>query len=218
MKRDYGRTTITVPWDLKARMKKARAQVNWSAVACDAFEQKLEELGPIEDITSLEDTVQRMKATGEACSPSNPEASESGLQAGKHWAMNFARQGQLQRIEELRDKNIAKDSWESLMNSGEGWKHLTECLAPRLKRTKGQHRNGPGEREDDDSFEDIEARPGRHRNRKRCRPMGPGGGRGRHPYREVWRSILNERPDHPGFFLGFATGALEVWDQIKDQF
>ena len=108
MKRDYGRTTITVPWDLKARMKKARAQVNWSAVACDAFEQKLEELGPIEDITRLEDVVHRMKATGQECPKSNPEATESGHQSGKHWAMNFARPGQLHRIEELRDKNLSK--------------------------------------------------------------------------------------------------------------
>ena len=35
--------------------------------------------------------------------------------------------------------------------------------------------------------------------------------------REVWRSILDSRPEHPGFFLAFATGALEVWDQLKDQ-
>ena len=50
MKPDYGRTTITVPFELKKRMKKMRGQVNWSAVACEAFENKLEELGPVEEI------------------------------------------------------------------------------------------------------------------------------------------------------------------------
>jgi hypothetical protein len=216
MKRDYGRTTITVPWELKARMKKARSRVNWSAVACDAFEQKLEELGPIEDITSFEGAVERMKAigTGQAGqSESNPEANESGLRAGKHWAMNFARPDQLKRIEELRDENVVKDCWKSLMNSKAGWKQLTECLAPRLKGNRHDSGREPSEH-NDDSIDDFEPRRNRHRRRR----MGPRGGRGRNPHREVWRSILNERPGHPGFFLGFATGALEVWDQIKDQF
>ena len=54
---------------------------------------------------------------------------------------------------------------------------------------------------------------GRHR-----RPRMGRGHRGPAPGRDVWRSILDRRPDHPEFFLGFAEGALKIWKQIKDQF
>ena len=47
-KRNFCRTTITVPGELKKRMKRAGSKVNWSAVACEAFETKLAEIGPIE--------------------------------------------------------------------------------------------------------------------------------------------------------------------------
>ena len=38
---DYARTTITVPLKLKRRMKALGNEVNWSAVACAAFEAKV---------------------------------------------------------------------------------------------------------------------------------------------------------------------------------
>jgi hypothetical protein len=38
------RTTITVPAELKARMNAVDEKVNWSAVASQAFEQKLDEI------------------------------------------------------------------------------------------------------------------------------------------------------------------------------
>ncbi|MHC4179286.1 MAG: hypothetical protein ACYSWU_17370 [Planctomycetota bacterium] len=37
-------TSISVPPDLKRRMDKVKEPVNWSAVACQAFEQKLAEI------------------------------------------------------------------------------------------------------------------------------------------------------------------------------
>jgi hypothetical protein len=37
----HARTTITVPADLKARMEAVGEPVNWSAIACQAFEQGL---------------------------------------------------------------------------------------------------------------------------------------------------------------------------------
>src|SRR6516225_5119268 len=40
----HARTTITVPPDLKARMEAVEESVNWSAIACQAFEQRLAEI------------------------------------------------------------------------------------------------------------------------------------------------------------------------------
>lgn len=38
------RTTITVPTHVKERMEKFKDKVNWSALASQAFEKKLDEL------------------------------------------------------------------------------------------------------------------------------------------------------------------------------
>ena len=40
----YTRTTISVPADLKGRMNKVKEDVNWSALACQAFQGKLAEI------------------------------------------------------------------------------------------------------------------------------------------------------------------------------
>ena len=189
MKPDYGRTTITVPFELKKRMKKVRGQVNWSAVACEAFEAKLEELGPVEEITSIEDAAKRMKAIDER--ESRQGFDENGKSAGIQWAMNYARPNQLRRIEEFK-ASMAVELWEDLMCSREGAIELAKLIEPRAQE--------PG--------------PSNQRTRRR----GPRGhSRGHRPL-EVWRSILENRPDHPRFFLGFAEGTLEVWDQLKGEF
>lgn len=201
MKRDYGRTTITVPFELKERMKKARAHVNWSAVACEAFEQKLEELGPIEEITSVKDALKRMQNLKES-SPSR-ERSPTGREAGTYWALNFARPGQLKRIEDFRNA-MTNSEWEELMTSREASRELAKCIVPRdwTGPRPGRGREGRGR---------AGAGPGRHRRPRMKGDHGPG------PERDVWRSILDRRPDHREFFLGFAEGALDVWKQIKDQ-
>jgi Sec-independent protein translocase protein TatA len=40
----FARTTITIPNDLKRRMDKLPEQVNWSGLACQAFQAKLAEI------------------------------------------------------------------------------------------------------------------------------------------------------------------------------
>ena len=202
MKPDYGRTTITVPFELKKRMKKVRGQVNWSAVACEAFENKLEELGPVEEITSVEEAIKRMKAIGE--NGPAAEADKSGTEAGKHWAMNFAQPGQLKRIEAFKS-SMSADEWEESMCSRGAAKELAIQIDPRAGRNLGATPEDDG--------------PRRHRSRRRG-GRGPGGHGpgGWYGPREVWRSILDCRPEHPAFFFGFAEGALEIWDQMKDQF
>lgn len=59
----FERVTITVPGDLRKRMQKAAEPVNWSAVATKAFEDKLAEVAAKKDTQSLDDAVQRMRAS-----------------------------------------------------------------------------------------------------------------------------------------------------------
>jgi hypothetical protein len=198
-----------VPWELKERMKTARAYVNWSSVACDAFEQKLAELGPIEEINSVEGALARMKFLQKEGSGTSDSGCQSGKESGIHWALNLAGPSQLQRIEDFRDQ-IPDDQWEAYMYSRDGWVELGKCIEPRR-----DHRRGPGQKSieaepfPDEQWEDLDRTPGRHRRSRR----GKGPGR----EMDIWRSILDRRPEHPGFFLGFAEGALEIWKQIKDQ-
>jgi hypothetical protein len=201
MNSDYRRTTITVPSRLKERMKRAGSQVNWSAIACEAFEKKLDELGPIEEITSIAGALQRMKSIADQQS-SLKEPNPDGKAAGKHWAMNYAIPIQLQTMEDLKN-GMSTEQWADLMTSRDGPKELARCMEPG---------RGPGHRPP----------PKRRRPGRGGPPMRPrrepdmdhhGGGR----EREIWRSILDRRPESPEFFLGFAEGALEIWKQIKDQ-
>jgi hypothetical protein len=202
---NYARTTITVPRELKVKMKRARNhQINWSSVACEAFEAKLDELGPFEEITTIEAALERMNQWKKDFT-GDDEKTADGTESGKSWAMNFATPAQLARIEKLKSE-IEEEAWEPFMMTPEGWKELTFCIQPRIgkggrgrnHRMKGRSQNG--------------RRGGRGR-------RGPGRGRRGHghPAKAVWKTILDERPNHPGFFLGFAEGALKVWDQVKDE-
>jgi hypothetical protein len=40
----YSRTTITIPTHIKERMERFKDKVNWSALASQAFEKKLDEI------------------------------------------------------------------------------------------------------------------------------------------------------------------------------
>jgi hypothetical protein len=201
MNSDYLRTTITVPRELKQRMKQAGARVNWSAVACEAFEQKLEAIGPIKTITSIDDAVERMRSAHEQPA-SQPPVDRAGQEAGMHWALNFALPAQLNRIEALKNEMSDVD-WIDLMLSCEGPRELAQRIEPSLE--SGSQRRSP---------------PSRRRLRgadSSKRPAKGGGPGHRHPEREIWQSILDRRPESPRFFLGFADGALEIWKQIKDR-
>lgn len=197
MQKDYGRTTISVPMALKGRMKKARARVNWSAVACDAFEQKLSEIGSIEEITSIDAAFERMK--GLKAAGATQENPPSGEAAGTRWAMNYSRPSQLERMEAFRN-GMSQVKWEQLLTSPQGSEELAHCLVPSATQSS--------------ATPEPEGRtPGKHRRRPR---LG-NGHRGSDSHNDVWTSILGQTPDDPKFFLGFANGALEVWRHIKDR-
>jgi hypothetical protein len=213
MKREYGRTTITVPARLQEEMRNTRTRVNWSAIACQAFEKKLEELGTVQDITSVQGAIERMKSLNEQEPTLIDRERQSGKSAGIDWAMNDAHPSQIQRIEDFRH-TVPDDEWSELMISGDGWRQLAKCIEPRSRQPRGRGSRaieiGPIHEGD---WDDIGPGFFRHRRGSAGHEPVPG------PCREtaVWRSILNRRPDHQEFFLGFAEGVLEVWKQVKDK-
>ena len=127
-KKSFSRTTITVPCDLKKRMKRAGSALNWSAIACEAFEAKLEEVGPFEEITSIDGAIERLKATTEPEPAAEVVHSDSGASAGRHWALNLASVEQLSSMEEFQDE-VADENWAELLSSREGWFELTRRIA-----------------------------------------------------------------------------------------
>ena len=56
---------ISVPRDLKARMDKVSASVNWSQVAAQAFEAKLLELESKKEVSGMDDVIARLRAAAE---------------------------------------------------------------------------------------------------------------------------------------------------------
>ncbi|SMP63452.1 hypothetical protein SAMN06265222_10880 [Neorhodopirellula lusitana] len=166
---NFSRTTITVPHDLKKRMKRTGSQVNWSAIACDAFETKLEEIGPFEEITTIEATVERLKALAaeaESAESAPLEQSPAGDAAGRHWAMNLATVQQLSALEDFHTE-VTPECWGDFLSTRDGWIEMTRRIAD--DETFGFA--GPDEEPDDE--------PGRGRHRRGHGPGHDGPGRGR---------------------------------------
>jgi hypothetical protein len=91
----HARTTITVPPDLKARMDAVDEPVNWSALACQAFEQRLAEITKRKVITNMTDVVNRLRASKRTF---EDHKYQEGHDAGKRWASNNAEAAELMRL------------------------------------------------------------------------------------------------------------------------
>jgi hypothetical protein len=91
----HARTTISVPSELKARMDAVDESVNWSAVACQAFELKLAEITKRKGAQNMEQAIQRLKASKRKF---EDKRYEEGFELGKTWAMNQAEAEELQRL------------------------------------------------------------------------------------------------------------------------
>lgn len=123
----YRRTTITVPRDLKRRMKVVRDYVNWSSVACSAFEAKLTELSKQAESKTMQDVVERLRNLKEE-QARNP-SSRSGETEGRNWAMNTATPDQLERLEVFRSQKSSAE-WNGLFATEEGWRELARQIEP----------------------------------------------------------------------------------------
>jgi hypothetical protein len=109
------RTTITVPNELKARMDAIGEDVNWSALACRAFEQKLGEIINRRGVKGMQGVIARLRASKlEHAS----EAFGDGIAAGKEWAGATAEAVELERLERYRED--IGSAWDEVFAAGFG--------------------------------------------------------------------------------------------------
>jgi hypothetical protein len=106
------RTSISVPPDLKARMDAVDEPVNWSAVACRAFEAKLAEIATRKGVREMKDVVQRLRASQQQA---EDKSYKEGFEAGKEWAMREAEAPELRRLASLKQR--LRHDWEYAMFS-----------------------------------------------------------------------------------------------------
>ena len=94
------RQNISLSVDLKRRMDKAGAEINWSAVAAQAFEVKLAEIAAKKEKKNMQDVIQRLRGL-KAKSPD--ETYTKGEKLGAAWARDLATPSQLDRLSEAKD-------------------------------------------------------------------------------------------------------------------
>ncbi len=165
------RTTISVPSDLKTRMEEAGDSINWSAVACRAFEQTLAEITKRKEIANMNEVVARLRASKRSL---QSDRSKAGFAQGKAWAENYAEAVELERLEkQIHAQEHTSFDWNNAYSSGENFAFV---IAP-----------------EDDGDREVAER--------------------------FW-SVFDRGPElsgDPGFVNGFAEGAMEVWDRVKDE-
>lgn len=90
------RSAISIPIELKAKMDAIEESVNWSALACKAFEAKVAEVAKRKAVMDRSDVVARLRASKRKVSDGLFEA---GFQNGEKWAKAEADVDELQRLE-----------------------------------------------------------------------------------------------------------------------
>jgi hypothetical protein len=108
------RFNITIPQALKKRMDEAPSSVNWSAVAAQAFEQKLLELDSEKEAKTMDETIARLRRAREL--EDNIDY-QSGLEAGRRWARTKAKPKELRRAAEYIEGEFGTD-WFDVDYSG----------------------------------------------------------------------------------------------------
>jgi hypothetical protein len=166
-------------------MEAVEEPVNWSAVACRAFEQVLADIIKRKGARDMKDTIQRLKASKHKV---NETRLKEGFDAGQRWAQNSAEADELERLSGFYE-SCHRDSW-----GWEGLFDLPECASAYSAAERIAFVILGGEHDGD-----------------------------RGAASDFWEEAVDweeavERKDHPAneFVRGFAEGALEVWDQVKD--
>jgi hypothetical protein len=174
----YARTTISVPPTLKSQMDAVEESVNWSAVACRAFEAKLAEIAAKKEQKSMDDVITRLRASMRRV---EDEQYRQGTQCGREWVEDRAEANDLIRLE--RWKARVGWEWDQLFSRDDqnNAYSMAELLVFEIWP------EDDGDRSTAQSF---------------------------------WEEALGDDTsavDDPQFVKGFAEGALELWDEIKDK-
>jgi len=103
------RTNISLPADVKRRMEKVKEAVNWSALACRAFEDKLGEIATQKEKKTMTDVIDRLRKSKRE---SNSEVYQEGFESGAEWAKSFAEARELEALQECYDSlGCDRDKW-----------------------------------------------------------------------------------------------------------
>lgn len=195
----YARTTITIPGELKARMEEVGSRVNWSAVASQAFEFRLSELEQKEprvpEMPNKDDALERLRRLKNE--PESQDRRKSGLAYlfGRHWAMADAHPSELERLEEFCRRNEINrpvEQWKIEFHDRQAVNRLFRELTLSILGC--------------DRLGDV--------NRAGARIT---------PFWEQRVGVMMDpaqRPRElsgPEFLSGFTQGALDFWEEVKDQ-
>lgn len=191
---DSVRRSVMIPLDLFKRMANVSV-VNWSEVACQAFELKLTELAKLADTAhvvempqsqdsatvpastpNLADVIERLRASKQSL---NRKGYIEGLKAGQDWAVAHATAAELQALERFRKHHRDRD-WETFFEFNNTLHTYAEALVMGFLP----------------DLADVAAA------------------------RRFWDLAVGQKReedlDNPIFIKGFAEGALQVWSSVKD--
>lgn len=195
----YVRTTITIPGELKARMEAVGSRVNWSAVASQAFENRLSEIElqepPMPEIPDKDDALARLRRLKNVPESQDRQRSGRAYQLGKRWAMADAHPNELSRLEEFcqrRAINRPLAQWPAEFHD----RRTVNRLFRELTLSILGH----------DRLTDA------HRARAEAQPF----------WEQRVGVVLDPAQREPGlgdpeFLSGFTQGALEFWEEVKGQ-
>lgn len=115
------RVSITVPADVKKKMDRVGREVNWSAVATQAFIVKLGEIAKTLEKKSMADVIDRLRGSK---LQGNSQAYRNGLRMGEEWAKHSADVAELKSIESLYsewDNELGSAGWDGRFREDFPW-------------------------------------------------------------------------------------------------
>jgi hypothetical protein len=115
----FVRTTISLPAELRRRMRACGENVNWSAVAARAFKVEVARQNSQKRNVDIESVVARLRTTD---NPSRSELFEAGRLQGEKWAQRQATAKQLRALHAKRREARAKsgadvENWLSVIDN-----------------------------------------------------------------------------------------------------
>lgn len=221
-KPSFFRTTISVPRDLKRQMDAVKEPVNWSAIACRAFEEKLTEIATKKEEKTMFDIIQRLRTT-------KPDLIyQQGQADGRRWASEQAQYEDLLSLEQLYDKKREGRDWEKFFDRDYGWPTWEQ-----IKKSFSKVGQGKGTPDSTWTYVDDYVNGvtiGERLMQAVCPRLcaGDAGMGDIHFDRDAWRFVCERfwksyvgdddfKVDHPSYVRGFAEGALALWRQVKDK-
>jgi len=98
--------------------------INWSAIACQAFEVKLAEITAQKGARTMQDVIERLRVSKRQA---GTEDYKAGYQEGEDWAKSSAEARELGRLEEMRQRLATEPiyGWDFFFDSTQGDRSYT---------------------------------------------------------------------------------------------